>query len=273
LNRGLLLKAMRELWAVTLGFALALFLIEAVLAYVLPTFSKQFSEQLVQMQFAQTTFKALLGTDIVKGGSVGPEMFVAIAWVHPVVMALVWAHAIIVCTRVPAGEVDRGTIDVLLGLPVSRWELYCSEAVVWVGSGMVLMGAALAGNLYGGWRVQDAAPAQVGRLFIVIVNLLCLYLAVGGLAWLLSSLSDRKGRAMTAVFVMVVASFLLSYLSQLWRPAEQVAFLSFMQYYRPLFVLRDGAWPWRDIGVLTGAAAVLWGAGGVVFSRRDLSTV
>jgi len=31
-------------------------------------------------------------------------------------LALTWAHALLCCTRVPAGDVDRGTADILFGL-------------------------------------------------------------------------------------------------------------------------------------------------------------
>ncbi len=273
MNRGLCLKAAIELWPITLGFGLALFLIEGVLAYVLPTFQQQFAQQLTQLQFAQTFVKALLGADMGKNAPMGPEMILSIVWVHPVVLALVWAHAILACTRVPAGEVDRGTIDVLLGMPVSRWDVYRSETAVWLTSGVLLMGAAIAGNMLGASRVTGSATPDFARSGIVLANLFCLYVAAGGLAWLMSALSDRKGRAMTIVFILVITSFLVSYLAQLWQPAERLAFLSVLNYYRPLFVLRDGVWPLRDMGVLVGVGAALWLTGGIVFARRDLCTV
>src|SRR4029450_12249988 len=50
---------------------------------------------------------------------------------------------------------------------------------------------------------------------------------------------------------------------QLWSVAERFGFLSLMNYHRPLVVLRDGAWPWRDIAVLLGVGGGVWaGAGG-----------
>src|SRR5437867_1002248 len=148
MNRGLMLKSIHELWPTTLLCGLALGAIEAVLAYVMPTFAQQFSQQILQIQFIQSIVKAMLGVNT--GEALGPEMFTSIPWAHPVVLAIVWAHAIVCCTRVPAGEVDRGTIDVLLGLPVSRWQVLCSDTVVWLGSSVVLAAAALIGNAMGG---------------------------------------------------------------------------------------------------------------------------
>jgi ABC-2 type transport system permease protein len=270
MNRGVMMKAAREVWGTTLLLGVLLFAVEGVLAFVLPTFASHFAAQMTQFKFFQNIIQAMIGADI--GQTIGPEVFLAIAWVHPVVLSLVWAHAVVTATRVPAGEVDRGTIDVLLGLPVSRWGVYASETVVWAGSGTLILLAAVAGNALGSSRVTQAAHPDFGRVAIVVVNLWVMYLTVGSGASLLSALSSRRGKAMTASFVIVLGSFLVNYLAQLWEPAKRLAFLSVLEYHRPVNVLRDGGWPLRDMAVLGAVAAVLWIAGGLVFARRDLTT-
>src|SRR5262245_44172364 len=114
MNRGLLIRALRESWPATLVLGLVLMAAEAILAFVLPKYGAQLSEQFLQFDFARGLLKAMLGTEV--GDRIGSPLFHSIAWVHPVVLALTWAHALVCCTRVPAGEVDRGTVDVLLGL-------------------------------------------------------------------------------------------------------------------------------------------------------------
>lgn len=111
------------------------------------------------------------------------------------------------------------------------------------------------------------------RRLIVLVNLLCLYMVVGSFAWLMSALCDRRGKAMTIAFVAVLASFLLNYLTPFWTVAEKCSFLSVLTYYQPLFILRDGVWPWTDMAILVTISVVLWSAAGAVFARRDLCTV
>jgi ABC-2 type transport system permease protein len=264
------LKSARELLPATLMLGLAIMLAEGVLGYVLPTFAKQLVGDLTAIPFLQSVFKALVGAEITEGA--GPEMFTAVAWVHPVPLALLWAHAALGSTRVPAGEVDRGTVDVLLGLPVSRWGVYASDSAAWVASGVLLIGAALAGNWIGSLWLPGAARPDYPRVGVVLVNLLAMYLAVGALGYLCSSLSNRRGWAMGVVFAIVVASFLVNYLAQFWTPAQRVEFLSVLRYYKPLFVMREGAWPWGKMGVLGGVAGVLWVVGGVITARRDLAT-
>jgi hypothetical protein len=271
MNRGLMLRALREMWPATLVLGLLLFGVEAMLAFTLPKFGGQMSQQWLQLDFARGIVQAMLGTEV--GDTIGAQMFQSIAWVHPVPLALVWAHAIMSCTRVPAGEVDRGTIDVLLGLPVSRWEVFLSETIVWLAFGTLILIAALAGNLVGGLALSPQQRPELAPGLIVLANLFCLYASVGGLSWLISSASDRRGRAMTIVFLLLLSLFLLNYLAQFWQPLEKIVFLSPLHYHRPVRVLGSGVWPWHDMAILLTMGGAMWLAGGIVFARRDLCTV
>ena len=271
MNRGLLVKSVRDSASVTVLLAMALLLAEGLLGYVLPTVMSQFSDQLLQVPFFRTIITALLGTDI--GDSLVPTTLIAIAWVHPVVLAIVWTHAIVFCTRVPAGEIDRGTIDVLLGLPVSRWNIYVAETIVLLLTGLVVLMMGLLGHRLGILSVDLDKRPGVGQLMGIVANLYCLYVAVGGLAFLVSAMSSHRGRAVAIVFGILLFSFLLNFLAQFWSPAQAVAFVSLLNYYQPLPMLRTGVWPVADMMVLAGFGAVMWTAGGIWFARRDICTV
>jgi hypothetical protein len=96
---------------------------------------------------------------------------------------------------------------------------------------------------------------------------------VSGFTWLISALSNRRGRAITFVFLVLVILFLLHYLAQFWTPLHKIVFLSPLHYYRPAQVLTGVDFPWRDLAVLVSFGAATWLAGGIVFSRRDLCTI
>jgi ABC-2 type transport system permease protein len=271
MNRGMLLKAAYESWPATLLCGLLLFSVEAILAYVMPIFQAQFSESMMQIRFIQTFVGAMLGINASE--QLGAEAFTAFSWVHPVVLALVWAHALVCCTRMPSGEIDRGTVDLTLTLPLTRWGILRAETAVWIAAGVTVLALGLAGNELGGSFADAATRPELRRSLIVVANLLCLYLAVGSLAWLVSAASSRRGPAMIVVFLILLASFLLNFLAQFWSVAQRIRFLGVLDYYRPLYILRDGTIPWPDMGVLLGVAVVLWIAAGVVFARRDVSTI
>jgi ABC-2 type transport system permease protein len=271
MTRGLIAKTVREVWLSTLLFALALAAFEVLFARILPAFLEEFSDQWLEFKFVQNILKALLGTEA--DSAIGRSALAAIAWVHPVVLALIWAHAITFCTRLPAGEVDRGTVDVLLSLPVSRRRLYICETVVWLVTGMFVIAMGLAGSLIGGWSVPQDLKVKPEYLIIIISNLFCMYFAVAGIACLVSSMSNRRGRAVSVVFAIVVASLFLSFLAQFSDLAHRLSFLSVLSYYQPLPILRDGTWPVTDMLVLSAVGAVAALAGLLIFTRRDICTV
>ncbi len=271
MNRGLIVKAVREIWLPVVLLALALAGVEAVLALIVPQLDAQFIEQWLKIGFIKTLLTSLFGSEI--GDSLGPRMLTAFIWVHPMLLTLTWALAILLGTRLPAGEVDRGTIDVLLGLPVSRWRLYLCESLALLTCGVLVIAIGLLGHLIGRGDAEPASRLTALELLRVNLNLFCLYSAVGGIALFVSSLSERRGRTIGVVIAVVLASFLLNSLVPWWKVAKAMSFLSLLDYYRPLAILRDHVWPMTDIAVLLAAGGLFWLAGAVVMSRRDLCTV
>lgn len=272
INRGIIRKSVCEVWRATLLFGLGMAAFHALLAYVIPTMFARYSEQLLQIEFVRTMLTAMLGAEI--GSNLDPRVMSVFVWVHPVVLSLLWAQEITFCARMPAGEIDRGTIDVFLALPVSRWRIYVSESAVFLACGVFLVLMGLIGNQVGGWFAgDDESRTPTMGLIRVAVNLYAMYVAVGGLAFLVSAACDRAGKVVGIVFAVLIASFLVNFVAQLWQPAEGFAFLSVMHYYKPLVIVRDAVWPVWNLSILAAVGATLWVIGGWVFSRRDICTV
>ena len=198
----------------------------------------------------------LVGTHV--GAAPTGQLLLAIVWVHPVVLAVLWAHEIVLCTRWPAGEIDRGTIDVLLGLPVLRRAVYWSESITWGFSGVFVLAMAALGYALGARAIEPADRPGTGPVLLVLINLLCVYAATGGFAFLISSMSSRRGRAVSIVFGVVLASFLLNFVSQFWAPAGKLSFLCILSYYQPARILDEGALLTGDVAVLLAVAALTW---------------
>ncbi len=75
------------------------------------------------------------------------------------------------------------------------------------------------------------------------------------------------------MFGVLLASFLLNFLAQFWSPADRLSFLSLLNYYQPLAVLRAGGDAVADMAILLAFASATWVAGGIWFARRDICTV
>ncbi len=271
MNRGVLTKTVREVWVVTLIFAAAMAAVEALLAGVIPIFVDEAAGQILKVPFIRNMLAALLGTEI--GDAVGPAVVLPLAWAHPLVLGLLAAQEVTHCTRMPAGEIDRGTIDVVLALPVSRRDLYVVETAVFVGAGAFVMMAGIAGHRFGNLFAPPGFVLSTRLLLMIVGNLFCLYLAVGGVAFAVSSLSNLRGRAIAVVLAIVMASFLLNFLAQMWAPAKTISWASVLTYYRPAMILREQAWPVSHMAVLLAIGVSCWTFGAVAFARRDICTV
>jgi ABC-2 type transport system permease protein len=269
--RGLLTKTLYEVWLPTLLYGIGLFVVKMILTYILPQIHEALGEVLHRLPFARTFLTILLGNTL--GAEISARSMQAFLYVHPVVLALVWAHAVTLCTRMPAAEIDRGTIDVLLSLPVSRRAVYACESAVWLISGLFVLMMGLAGHLIAAPRMPDELRPELPRIVFVLVNLYCVYIAVGGIALLVSAMSDHRGRAVAVVFAILLASFLLNFIANFWEPAKQIAFLGILEYYRPAQVLQNGNFPARDVIVLLAVGLATWLAGGEILARRSITTV
>ena len=140
-------------------------------------------------------------------------------------------------------------------------------------AGLVVVSLTLVGGLIGLLVLEDHMRPTPVRLAIIAANLYGLYLAVGGMALWVSSLCDRRGRAVALALAIVMASFLLSFLAQFWEPAKALSFLTVLEYHQPLAVLRHGTWPIANMITLAVVGALFWLAGAIVFLKRDICTV
>ena len=269
--RGLLAKTLYETWLATLLFGMGLFCVTAVFTYIVPQAQAGLDEVIAAMPFVRTIIQALLGSDF--GEQITAPMMQSIVWVHPIILSIVWAQEIVFCSRLPAGEIDRGTIDVLLALPISRRALYVCHSAFWILSGIVVLSMGVLGQQLGARLIPPEARPSPAAITMIVVNFFCLFVAVGGVALLASSLSSRRGTAVAIVFGWLLISFLLNFLGQIWPPAATLAPCGVLNYYQPARILRGGDLPVRDLCVLCSLGVVAWGLGCESFSRRSICTV
>ena len=268
---GLLEKTTREIWRMVALTSAGLALVMGLFVQILPQFQSGLNDIILQVPFIRTLISGLMGMDVSAGLS--PQMLLVVVWSHPIILATVWGFAIALGTRVPAAEIERGTIDVLLGWPVSRRTIYLSEMIVCVVAGFLLLGSGFLGFVISSSTLPSDLKPNFGNAALTLVNLFAVHVAVGGTVQCISAACDRRGTAMGMSIAFVLGSFLVQFLSTLWPPAERVVFASFAHYYQPAQVMLSGTLPVENVLVLLGFGIVLWVIGGAVWSRRSVLTI
>ncbi|MBX3422089.1 MAG: ABC transporter permease subunit [Pirellulaceae bacterium] len=293
--RGLLWKIFFEVRWQLLIFSVGLAIIMGLLTALLPKVLGDIHHLFDRLPLIRPLLTALLGVD--PGKNLTGTMTQAFLWVHPTLLTAIWAHEVIYCTRTPAGEVDRGTIDFLLGLPVSRGLLFISEIIGWLATGVVILASGYIGHLIASIYLAPDMRPPLNISGYVMLNLLTLYLAVGGFSFMVAAVSDRRGRAMGVIFAVLLVSFLINFVAQFWDPFQPeqaqsvapfgplsiapnsplpgptLAMFSVLHYYRPALIIQQAAFPWSDIGLLLAVATICLTIAAVCLHRRSICTV
>ncbi len=212
---------------------------------------------------------ASFGIDV--SGDVSISTLFAVCFTHAVTFGLAWTAIIATATRVTAGEVERGTADLLLSLPVSRAEVYVSTSLVWMLAAALISACPLIGFAIV-THVFETGDVLLTNYNAAALNFFCLNLAVGGLASMFGCLLNRRGPAIGVVVALAFFSIILNFLEQFVEAISRIGFLSLLSYFRPVESVREGGWPVQHMLILSGLALVAWTIGLIVFSRKDIPT-
>ena len=166
---------------------------------------------------------ASFGIDV--SGEVSVETMFAVSFTHGVTFGLVWTVIIATATRVTSGEVERGTADILLSLPINRLETCISSSLVWIIAALLLSYCPLIGFWISSIVYEEASEIAVGNYVQPATNFFFLNLAVGGIASMCGSFLNRRGPAIGLVVTIVFVSVILDFLEQFIEPLKSLGFL------------------------------------------------
>lgn len=166
-----------------------------------------------------------------------------------------------------AGAEERGTIDVLLGNPIPRWQLVVGS---FVSTALSLLGiVAILGAITWGTAVIFDVDLSLEASARAALNLWPICLLFGGLALLCSALFHRRALAIALPAGVLFAMYLMDTLGRVSKDLEDLRPYSAFYYYGS--AIEDGI-DWPSFGGLTLAAFVLMLLAVIVFRRRDIYT-
>lgn len=166
-----------------------------------------------------------------------------------------------------AGSEERGTIDVLLGNPVPRWQLVISSFIATAISLLIIV-AIMGGVMYGSAILMDI-ELDLTASAEGVMNLWPISLFFGGLALLCSAMFHRRALAIAVPGFALLAMYLADTLGRVSEDLEAYRDFSVFYYYGS--AITDGIdWP-SFLGV-SGVAVLFALLAIVVFRRRDIYT-
>jgi ABC-2 type transport system permease protein len=166
-----------------------------------------------------------------------------------------------------AGAEERGTIDVLLGNPLARWQLVVGS---FLATAISLLGiVAVVGLLTWGTAALFDVDLSPARTAGAALNLWPICLFFGGLALLCSALFHRRALAVALPGVVLFAAYLIDVLGRVSEDLEDLRPASVFYYYGS--AIKDGT-DWGSFSGVTVVALLLMILAALAFSRRDIYT-
>ena len=174
--------------------------------------------------------------------------------------------------RAIAGELEGGTLELVLTRPVSRVRYLLSWIAVLVPGALAIALAYSLGCILA-WELFHPSGGHVHPWYMLesAVYTSLLLAAIAGVSLLASSLSSERGRALSWAAGLVIGSYAWNFLLSLVSSLRPLARLSPWWYYAPGSLIDTGTVPWLDGGVLLAITLATGGLALAVFSARDLA--
>lgn len=248
-----------------LPLALGLALFEWIMTFVArePSVSSFLSGAL---RAAPPQFLALLNQDLV--ATVSARGIIGVGYTHPFVLIMMAVWAVRVPSAALAGEIGRGTMDLVAARPVARAAQIAAALLALLAGLTVLAAAAWLGTFVG--LVGRPLEGVSAWSYLPVAAAMWLLFASAGVAGILvSSLARESGTAIAWTSGLMAGSYVLDYAARVWPRIASLRPLSLFRYYEPQQVLTAGL-ARADVIVFAAVAAAALALAFAVFSRRDL---
>jgi ABC-2 type transport system permease protein len=224
-----------------------------------------------------------------------PADVLAIGYLHPLVIAVLCIWAIGRSAAAIAGEIDRGTMELLLAQPLARWRVILAHLCVDLVTIPVLCLGMWAGTWLGTWTfglLEFGAKLGPGSKMVDpwalapgLLNVAGLLFAVSGYTLWLSAAGRFRSRVLGLAILITLVQFLVNVIAQLVDGFAFVRPLTVFYYYQPHFLILHNHWsvdlgrvwilvspsfPVNVLAVLFGVGACGYGLALLTFCRRDL---
>lgn len=247
--------------------ALVIFLMQLAICGIIHD-NQQVKTMLKFLDMMPSIIKSALGGETLQVGNL--PALIAIGYQHPLTLLLYMLFAVGIPTALLAGEVQRGTMELILSRPITKLQVYLCAALLTV-TGMVALVAVMFFGTFVSTRIYDfGEPIPLGDFLRLAVNGGILSATVGAISLLSAASFSRRGTAVGVSVAYLVANYFVNIIAEWWPRMKVLKTVTIFNYVNPHKVFGQHIWPTSELiilGSLLLAAAIL---GGIIWNRRDL---
>jgi len=258
---NLLKHEIKVRWVATLGWGIALALFGTTYITIFPQVQEQIRsiadwEVYQAMGFDMGTFEGFLGSTVV--------LFI------PLVLAI---YVISSSTHSLAGEEDEGTLELLLAMPLERWQIVSAKALALGLSIFLILAIVGAWNSWVLNQMKGVVTVDISsrQLFVAVINAWPLTLLVAMIGLFLGAwLPTRRVAATILTAFYLLSYFTENFASHLKSLAALRPFSIFSYFDTSTRVFQEGVQA-QDVLILLGLALAFFGLALFCFQRRNVT--
>jgi ABC-2 type transport system permease protein len=258
---NLMIHEIKSRWITILGWGFGLILFGAIYISI---FDGMFEQMTV---FKDLSIYKIAGMQL---GSV--EGYIA-SVVLAYIAVLVGIYCIVTSTSTLAGEEDNGTLELIVAMPLSRWQILTAKAVALSVVVLFIIIIAAIGNAVLLEVIKFSTPINVTPFGLFVALISSLPLAVGFImiGLFLGAILPNRRTAVVVMTVYFIASYLGKNLVGMVKSLEPIKYFSLFNYYNTTRTIFSDGTQLSDILTLLGIATVFYVLALICFSRRNIT--
>jgi ABC-2 type transport system permease protein len=194
---------------------------------------------------------------------ISAEQF-SITWPIMVVLSYISFGASII-----ANEVEQGTMDILLSLPISRIKLFISRYIAGIVSLLLFTSISVFpiipfARLYG-------IPYQTSHFITLFFICLLFGWTVLSISIFFSSLFSEKGKVFSIAGGILIVMYILNVFAGLKENMKNLHYFSFFYYFNQNEILAYNKFNYASLAVFATISIICTIAGLLIFNKRDIT--
>jgi ABC-2 type transport system permease protein len=250
---------------VWLGIALLIFLMQIAVSGIVHD-NANVRTFLAFLNMLPSIVKTALGGEMLQAGDT--SALLTVGYQHPFVMFLCMLFAVGVPTGLLTGEVQKGTMELILSRPVTKTQVYVCACILTLAGMFALVLVMFFGTVVAVHIYRFDPPISLNLFFRIAMNGGLLASTFGAFALLCAATFERLYSAVGAAVAFLSLNYFVALVSEWWPSIRFLrrATIFYLIYYSDL--LRE--WPLRNMAILTAIIVTTAVIGAVIWRRRDL---
>lgn len=228
--------------------------------------TKPFLETVMNIMPEQ--FKTMMGNQFFSTLTI--DGAAAFGFNHPIVLAIFIILVISVSASNIAGEVEKGTMELLLSFPVKRTSLITKLWAIGIFIVFMVILSAILGSVFSVAIYDNLSIKFIIKILKIGLNLWLLIVLIFSFSLMISAFEREGSKVVAKTAVVVMTFYFLDLLSTMWKAVSFTKPFNIFTYYQPQKLISGERSLLQNIPVLLILIVVFFLIARWQFNRRDI---